>query len=69
MTTTKLTKAQSHLVRMMNLYPDNIFIEIIENFDDPDFWKNLDPSEELTDEKCLDLCGVLASHYQEWNKF
>ena len=63
----QLTPAQMLLVRMMNLYPDSMFFDIIESFDDAEFWQNLDPVEDITDEQCIELCRRLASCYQDWN--
>jgi len=62
-----LTPSQSLLVRMMNLYNDETFIEIIENFDSPEFWQELKPVEDMTDETCIQLSNRLASCYQGWN--
>jgi len=62
-----MTTAQNFLVKMMNLYPDDTFIEIIQNLDSPEFWSELEPVEFIDDETCLELSSRLATCYRDWN--
>ena len=62
-----MTTSQELLVKMMNLYPDDTFIEIIESLDDPEFWSELDPVEDIDDDTCIELCVRLSNCYRDWN--
>jgi len=61
-----LTKMQQLLSKTMNIYSDDVFIDMITELDVPEFWQEL-VLEELTDDECIYAISRLLSTYRDWN--
>ena len=61
-----LTEMQKLVSKAMNSYADDMFIEMVQLLDDPDFYSNL-IVEELTDGECINVLSRLLSMFRDWN--
>ena len=61
-----LTPMQKLVSKAQNSYPDDVFIEMVQNLDDEEFWQEL-VIDELTDSECIDILNRLLSMFRDWN--
>ena len=61
-----LTPMQKLVSKAQNSYPDDVFIEMVQNLDDVAFWQEL-VIDELTDDECIDTLNRLLSMFRDWN--
>lgn len=61
-----MSNLQEMAVRFSNIYPDEVFIEMVDLLDDPEYWANLE-YDKLSEEECLGVLHRLSSMYSEWN--
>lgn len=61
-----LTAMQKLVSKAMNSYPDDVFIEMVENLEDPEFWQEL-VIDELTDDECVYIISRLLTMFRDWN--
>jgi hypothetical protein len=61
-----LTPLQNLVSKAWNSYPDEVFIEMVELLDDPEFYQDC-ILEELTDEECVSVLNRLLSMFRDWN--
>lgn len=61
-----LTAMQKLVSKAQNSYPDDVFIEMVQNLDDVEFWQEL-VIDELTDDECIDILNRLLSMFRDWN--
>lgn len=61
-----LTPMQKLVSKAMNSYPDDIFIEMVQTFDDPEFWQEC-VVEDLSDDECVNVLSRLLSMFRDWN--
>lgn len=61
-----LTPMQKLVIKGINTYSDDVFNEIVNAYDYPEFWKNL-KVDELSNDECVYIVGRLLSIYIDWN--
>ena len=62
-----LTPKQEQVLFMCNIYPDNVFIEMVNTFDSPEYWINLQ-HDKITDDECDIALDKLRKMFREYNK-
>jgi hypothetical protein len=62
-----LTPKQEQVSFMCNIYPDNVFIEMVNSFDSPQYWINLQ-HDKLADYECNIALDKLKNMFREYNK-
>ena len=62
-----LTPKQEQVLFMCSIYPDNVFIEMVDSFDSPEYWINLQ-HDKITDDECNIALDKLKNMFREYNK-
>jgi hypothetical protein len=62
-----LTPKQEQVLFICNIYPDNVFIEMVYSFDSPQYWINLQ-HDKLTDYECDIALSKLKNMFREYSE-
>jgi hypothetical protein len=60
-----LTPKQEQVLFMCNIYPDNVFIDMVDSFDSPEYWMNIQ-HDKITDDECDIALDKLRNMYRKY---